>query len=373
MLSTASLWIWSGGYICTHKSCGYTLHSYCATDKEVWDGKDVEQEPKEVSSSVDVASSSLVEVDDKTSRHFSHHHDLMRIRVNDEVEDGGVCQACILPIEFNSFLGCKECDFSLHDTYASLHRKMEHTFHRHPLNLEVNFMNIKEGFFCCSKCGRASCGFMYRSYEKDCKFTMDARCASLSDPLSNKAYEHRLHLTGSGARCNQCDFTLKRKRATLPVLVKYKYDPHPLTRGFAESIRWPVLSCIICEVKIEDDYPYCMGLYPSDQDLYGCTECKTVICVECAIGKYPYLKPSITINVKGFEIETASNSSLSRPMCLACHNICRDKLVFKYKRDAFFFCSIKCIISSSKTLSAKTSWFSRILSLSVLLRLGKIR
>ncbi|CAN6810516.1 unnamed protein product [Brassica oleracea] len=143
---------------------------------------------------------------------------------------------------------------------------------------------------------------------------MDARCASLSDPLSNKAYEHRLHLTGSGARCNQCDFTLKRKRATLPVLVKYKYDPHPLTR--------------------EDDYPYCMGLYPSDQDLYGCTECKTVICVECAIGKYPYMKPSITINVKGFEIETASNSSLSRPMCLACHNICRDKLVFKERKRA---------------------------------------
>ncbi|CAN7117456.1 unnamed protein product, partial [Brassica rapa subsp. narinosa] len=41
-----------------------------------------------------------------------------------------------------------------------------------------------------------------------------------------------------------------------------------------------------------------MGLYPSDQDLYGCTECKTVICVECAIGKYPYLKPGITINVR---------------------------------------------------------------------------
>ncbi|CAF1704371.1 unnamed protein product, partial [Brassica napus] len=118
---------------------------------------------------------------------------------------------------------------------------------------------------------------------EDGGFTMDARCASLSAPLSNKAHEHRLHLTDSGARCNQCDFTLKRKRATLPVLVKYKYGPHPLTLGFAESIRWSVLSCIICEVKIEDDYPYCMGLYPSDQDLYGCTECKTVICVECAI------------------------------------------------------------------------------------------
>ncbi|CAN6982304.1 unnamed protein product, partial [Brassica oleracea var. botrytis] len=167
---------------------------------------------------------------------------------------------------------------------------------------------------------------------------MDARCASLSDPLSNKAYEHRLHLTGSGARCNQCDFTLKRKRATLPVLVKYKYDPHPLTR--------------------EDDYPYCMGLYPSDQDLYGCTECKTVICVECAIGKYPYMKPSITINVKGFEIETASNSSLSRPMCLACHNICRDKLVFKeHKRtDPLHLpSSLLCTVSSHTATTTVTT------------------
>lgn len=67
-------------------------------------------------------------------------------------------------------------------------------------------------------------------------FTMDARCASLSDPLYNRAHEHPLHLTDSGACCKQCDFTLKPKRATLPVLVKYKYDPHPLTLGFAESI-----------------------------------------------------------------------------------------------------------------------------------------
>ncbi|CAN7010806.1 unnamed protein product [Brassica rapa subsp. trilocularis] len=89
--------------------------------------------------------------------------------------------------------------------------------HNHTLNLEVNFMNIKEGFFFYNGCNYA-------------------RCASLSDPLYNRAHEHPLHLTDSGACCNQCDFTLKPKRATLPVLVKYKYDPHPLTLGFAESI-----------------------------------------------------------------------------------------------------------------------------------------
>ncbi|KAF3552497.1 hypothetical protein DY000_02004131 [Brassica cretica] len=72
-------------------------------------------------------SSPLVEVDDKTSRHFSHQHDLMALCVNNEVDDGGVCQACILLIDFASFLGCKECDFALHDSCASLPRKMENT------------------------------------------------------------------------------------------------------------------------------------------------------------------------------------------------------------------------------------------------------
>ncbi|KAH0891325.1 hypothetical protein HID58_053754 [Brassica napus] len=72
-------------------------------------------------------SSPLVEVDDKTSRHFSHQHDLMALCVNNEVDDGRVCQACILLIDFASFLGCKECDFALHDSCVSLPRKMENT------------------------------------------------------------------------------------------------------------------------------------------------------------------------------------------------------------------------------------------------------
>ncbi|CAH8370006.1 unnamed protein product [Eruca vesicaria subsp. sativa] len=318
-----------GGYICTHKSCDYKLHSYCATGKEVWDGTDVEQQPEEVSTSEDVALLSLVDIDSKTSRHFSHQHNLMRLCINDEVEDGGICQACILPIEFGSFFGCKECDFALHNTCAKLPRKMEHTFHRHPLNLEVNLMNIREGFFYCSKCVRASCGFVYRCYERHCEFKMDARCASISDPLYNRAHEHPLHLTDSGARCNQCDFTLKPERATLPVLVKHKYDTHPLTLGFFESIRWSGLRCIICEVKIEDGYSYSMGHNP---DLYGCTECKTIMCVECAIGKYPYLKPDVTIKVNGSEFDTASNFSLSRPICHACQDICQDKLHKRNRR-----------------------------------------
>ncbi|CDY59246.1 BnaA05g36940D [Brassica napus] len=108
----------SGGYICSDKTCDYKLHSQCATRNEIWDGKDVEREPEEISNSEDVTMkfSSLEEVDGKTL----------------------------------------QCDFALHDTCARLPRKMEHLFHRHSLTLEVDMMNIKEGFFRCSKCERES-------------------------------------------------------------------------------------------------------------------------------------------------------------------------------------------------------------------------
>ena len=103
------------------------IHIVQHVRKEIRDGKDMEREPEGINNSEDIASSPLVEVDDKTSRHFSHQHDLMALCVNNEVDDGRVCQACILLIDFASFLGCKECDFALHDSCASLPRKMENT------------------------------------------------------------------------------------------------------------------------------------------------------------------------------------------------------------------------------------------------------
>ncbi|CAH8370021.1 unnamed protein product [Eruca vesicaria subsp. sativa] len=333
-----------GGYICIDKTCDYKLHSYCATGEGMWDGKDVEGEPEEINYSEDVTFSSLQEIDGKTIRHFSHHHDLVSLCINgEEEEDERVCQACILPIDFGSFLGCKECDFALHDTCANLPRKMEHPFHHHRLTLEVNMMNIKEGFFRCSKCKQESCGFMYRCCQEECEFKMDAKCASLTDPLHTGAHKHPLTLLDSTARCYQCPFhfELEPKRITLPVLLKYKCDTHPLTLCFAESIPWSypsVRACEICEVIISIDYR-------DYRDVYGCTDCCTTLHAECAIGKYPYLKPGHAIKVNGFEIEIARNR-LSRPICHACHSMCQDKLVFKNKRSAVSFCSINCITSS---------------------------
>ncbi|KAL0900195.1 hypothetical protein Bca101_084156 [Brassica carinata] len=344
----------SGGYICIDKTCHYKLHSHCATDEDTWDGRDLEGEPEETSNSEDVKS--LKEADDgKTFHHFSHQHDLTRLCVNGDKEerDERVCQACILPVDFDSFLGCKECDFALHDTCASLPRKMEHPFHRHPLTLEVDMTNIKEGFFNCSNCKQESCGFMYRCCQEECDFKMDAKCASLADPVYNKAHQHPLTLVHSGARCFKCPaFYLDSKTATLPVLVKSKYDTHPLTLCIRKSnveIPSSLLPCEICELLIN----------PYNPDLYGCFDCNTVVHIECAIGKYPYLKPGHTIKLNGIEIEIASNS-LSRPVCHACHSICQDKLAFKNKSSAISFCSINCVTSSKKTFLQ--SYMCRVLA-----------
>ncbi|CAN7001610.1 unnamed protein product [Brassica rapa subsp. trilocularis] len=138
---------------------------------------------------------------------------------------------------------------------------------------------------------------------------MDPKCASLADPLDNGIHEHPLTLTNYGANCNKCRFYLGSKQVSQPV-IKPKYR----------------------------DY----------QDIYGCFDCNTVVHVECAIGKYPFLKPGHTIKLNGFEIQIASNNSLSRPICHACHSTCQDKLVFKNKKNVTIsFCSINCVTTSS--------------------------
>lgn len=114
-----------GGYICNEKECDYVSHSYCATMSKVWDGKDVEGQPDDEKKPQEVDLASLVEIESGKMRQFSHDHDLTRLNANFEEESGKLCEACILPIDFGTFLGCNQCEYALHDTCARLPRKME--------------------------------------------------------------------------------------------------------------------------------------------------------------------------------------------------------------------------------------------------------
>ncbi|KAL0790396.1 hypothetical protein Bca101_006642 [Brassica carinata] len=198
-----------GGYACIDKTCDYVVHSTCATNINVWDGIDVEGEFKEV------------------------------------------CEACILPIDMGTFLGCKECSFALHEESARLPPEMEHPLHRHRITVQVQ-RNINEGFFTCSACKQDSCGFMYQCCQEECGFKIDVKCASFTDPFKHKPHKCPLYLrledlgnrksylccgcheySTTVATCIKCkDSSFDFKCLNLPPVIRYKYDIHPLTLYF---------------------------------------------------------------------------------------------------------------------------------------------
>ncbi|CAL9225448.1 unnamed protein product, partial [Arabidopsis halleri] len=85
-----------GEYSCT-KGCVYAVHSKCATRLDIWDGKELEDQPETLDDNI----KSFEEIDDGIIRHFSHAHHLMRLHENIERFFDGEqnCQACILPLD----------------------------------------------------------------------------------------------------------------------------------------------------------------------------------------------------------------------------------------------------------------------------------
>ncbi|EOA17856.1 hypothetical protein CARUB_v10006261mg [Capsella rubella] len=346
-----------GGYCCIEKTCNYVVHLSCIIRFDVWDGKDLVEEPEseEVDSELDLAP--LVEIDGKSKRHISHEHDLLRLDMDDKQEGGQVCQACILPIEYGGFLDCKQCDFALHEVCARLPRKMEHGIHIHQLTLYVETWNYDNGFFTCSVCNQHSCGFMYKCSQEECGFKMDVKCASFAEPFNHSLHKHPLYLaiyydefiykcvgcaqsSRYAATCyNECWFSLEFKCVNLPKSVKYKHDTHLLTlycdkdysKRYQDQLEW---WCEICEENIMKS-KFC----------YTCHDCSTTLHVECILGKYPYLKSGHRIKVSGFEVEIVPNNGVTRPICHTCQHICQDKQVFN-GRDDVCFCSINCIRSN---------------------------
>lgn len=195
---------------------------------------------------------------------------------------------------------------------------------------------------------------MYQCSQKDCGFQIDVNCASFTDPLNHIAHPPPpLFYSTSNFEylCKGCDqystnvvyyvtcyIRLDFKCVTLPRLVKYKHDVHPLTLYCDKSYqRFKQFSWgEICEEEINVEMLY-----------YICHDCITTLHIGCMIGKYPYLKPSHRIKVDGLTIQITTNSSVSRSICHTCHRICQDKLVFMISGKDVCFCSLDCVHSSS--------------------------
>ncbi|XP_010548814.1 PREDICTED: uncharacterized protein LOC104820140 [Tarenaya hassleriana] len=320
-----------GPYSC-NKGCRYTVHSKCATMDDVWDGKDLEGVAEEAEEDV----TPFEVINDKVIRHFGHRHHLLNMVEHNKVD--GHCQACCLPVRIHvgSFYSCTECDFILHERCANLDRKAWFMIHPHRLELKTT----AKTYFECHVCGQTSCGFRYKCCETYCEFEIDVNCASVSEPYLHETHAHPLFCTMMSSvrraclgcrgedtyrkmECSECEYVLDFKCITLPPMVRYKHDRHPLILHGGEDTTcgyW----CEICERKMD-----------AERLFYACDDCCVTVHVECVLGLDPHMKPGL---YPGMTIE--ANTSCSRPICHKCKRRCPYPILFKKK--GLLYCSLYC-------------------------------
>ncbi|CAH2071928.1 unnamed protein product [Thlaspi arvense] len=245
-----------GGYSC-HKCHGYVVHSKCATRRDVWNGKELEGEPEEPE---DEKPYVVIDANTNTIQHFSHKEHYLRLKdANDDAlrDDNKHCNACTHPISLESFYGCMDCDFVIHQNCAGFPTRKRHVLHNDRLTLVTD----EDSWFCCDACYEVSNGFRYR--HRGVRF--DVLCGSISEPFAHPSHPlHPLYYIPHDEReiCNGCNleksdvlrciedgcvFILCFKCATLPQTVNHRVDDDPLSLCYGEEASGGKNWCDICE------------------------------------------------------------------------------------------------------------------------------
>ncbi|CAA7053541.1 unnamed protein product [Microthlaspi erraticum] len=265
-----------GGYSCIKDGCSYAAHSKCATQSNVWDGKELEGEPAEIEEEV---KPSFVRISDGIIQHFSHEHHHLRLDENADrdFDENKQCEACITPIYFGNYYSCMQCEFILHETCANLSRKMHHPIHPHLLTLVTGYdrvikisphTRIYESS--CSACPWLwTAGFFYECGEEGCQF----------------------------------------KCATIPQKVRYKHDKHMLVLSYGKETSTMTYWCEACEGKINPK----KGFYKCDE------YCCVTLHIDCLNGKDLYMKPGASWLYYDKKVGVLPNNQhMSRPFCYYC-------------------------------------------------------
>ncbi|AEC07410.1 Cysteine/Histidine-rich C1 domain family protein [Arabidopsis thaliana] len=338
-----------GHYSCI-KGCCYGAHSKCATNKNVWDGKDLEDVPEEPEEVIEP----FVRIDEETIHHFTHSCHLKLQGKGSHRGEKKFCKACCFPISiYDTFYTCLDCDFVLHEACACLPRIQHHPLHKHPLILNKSDPSLQlyvdgysvEGMFACSACRRHSTGFVYSCNVEFCDFQVDVKCAFLPDTSVHESHpNHPIYINLTKGACMGCSNACSRKYleclicdsflgvecATLPSVAHYKHDSHPLTlcygeKGTTSGQYW----CEICESKLD-----------ASEWFYTCDSCRVTLHLKCLLGNDMYIKPQHFVGKEG-EIEIALNDGNTRPFCSVCHVRCTDISVFKYQDNVY--CDLGCV------------------------------
>ncbi|XP_019092159.1 PREDICTED: uncharacterized protein LOC104748058 [Camelina sativa] len=337
---------WSFGAFTCKRCPHYVVHPKCATRKDVWDGKELEDVPEEEEEIEDPYKL----INDKEIIHFSHEHIL---RLGDDnvvtVYEKLRCDACIFPINSDIFFKCVQCEFFLHKVCASLPRRKRSIMHTDKLNLRVKDKAAGK-YFKCTSCAKLFDGFRYKTTFN--KF--DVRCGSISEPFHHILHPHPLYHIfspkGSYKTCGACDkptqyvlsctvceFTLGMDCATLPNKVKHTCDSHDLSLQHGahdhENSKGQ-LWCDICEKKMNGSVLF-----------YGCDDCGSTLHTKCVFGDMYYLKPGKRYG----EAELVANDGMTRPFCIMCGKRCRFPSFLKATSPdstVVFACSMDCAYDS---------------------------
>ncbi|CAN6861345.1 unnamed protein product [Brassica oleracea] len=310
-----------GGFSC--KRCpGYVVHSKCAISYDVWNLKELEGVPEEEEEDIEP----YVVIDDNTIQHFSHEEHYLRLsgKVRILYEDNKRCNACTHPIGLQSFFGCMDCDFSLHQKCAECPTRKWHVLHNERLILSTN---KEQEVFNCYACSRWSNGFMYKDGDKK----LDVLCGSISEPFVHPSHRHHpLYYipTEKDGICNGCNiqerhvlrciegdcgFVLCFRCATQPKVVKHRVDDHPLSLCYGEEKEeasgkyW----CDICETETD-----------SKEWFYTCKDQRASLHRECVLGDSTGLMPRTVATLFGDSYKVGLNNSVTRPFCIECKSRC---------------------------------------------------
>ncbi|CAL9247632.1 unnamed protein product [Arabidopsis halleri] len=345
-----------GGYSCSKDGCSYAAHSRCATQRNVWDGIELEGVPEEI----EEVEPPFVRIRDGIIQHFSHPHHHLRLDENTcrDYDENKQCQACVMPIYFGKFYSCMQCEFILHETCANLSRKIHHPIHPHLLTLVGGGYDGMVDYVVdeCSACHwTCKAGFFYECDEEECSFQLHVQCTTISEPLVHESHMHPLFLTskpGEGRICSvcenqekpstketfncieECDFALCFGCATLPQKVRYTHDKHTLTLSYGDETSTMLYWCEICE----------RGINPKKR-FYMCDEyCCVTIHIGCMLGMDLYMKSGTLLKVSlpfhGQVYVEPNNHHMSRPICDFCGKRCPQKIFIH--AIGYILCSIIC-------------------------------
>ncbi|XP_010429335.2 PREDICTED: uncharacterized protein LOC104713818 [Camelina sativa] len=330
-----------GGFFC-QRCPGYVVHSKCATRYDVWNGKELQGVPEETE---DIEP--YVVIDDNTIiQHFSHKEHYLRLHVNSVLcDDNKRCNACTHPICLQSFYGCMDCDFILHQNCGGFLRKKWHVLHNERLTLLTNEADYEADYFKCDACKRWSNGFRYHHGHN----TFDVQCISITEPFFHPSHtDHPLYNISKDREmscngCNEkgydvlrcieddCKFVLCFKCATLPQVVKHRVDDHPLSLCYGEKASGKFW-CDICE-KETDPMTW----------FYTCKGHHASLHTKCVLGDFSNLMPRSTIENWFQLFEVVLNDTISRPFCSYCKLRCIFPIILKRAGTSYeYFCSTFC-------------------------------